>query len=237
MSHSDHRHGAYETAARRSRRRRKRMAGAVGLAALIGGGAFIATEALTEKSGIIAAESGSPSRLAPPSEPPSASPATHEPPRPNGKARIPSPAPTVTPTTKSAEQRVQDARDAAAQDGVQLLRPLTPAPLTDAEVTVTNSGSLQRDRTTLRVVSARGDLSGQRELAWVADRGVPHGDVLCSQTVRFSIDTKASKNKNLLICWRTSATRSVFTVMVDLDGHPSIENSIAAIDDRWSRLG
>jgi hypothetical protein len=237
MSHSDHHDRAYETGARRSRRRRRVVAGAVGLAALIGGGAFAATQALTDKSGITAAESGSQSPLSPPAEPLSPSPATHAPVRPSGKPRTASPAPTVIPTTKSVEQQIKDARAAAQAAGVPLLRPLTRPPMASAEVTETNTGSLQKDRRTLRVVSARGDLTGQRELGWVADHGEPFQDVRCSQTVHFTNNTKPSKKPNLLICWRTSESRSVFTVMVDLGGRPSREDSVAALDQRWAELG
>jgi hypothetical protein len=204
---------------------------------LIGGGAFVATEALTEKSGIIASESGSQATLPPPSNPAGDTPTGHPPARPSGVARTPSPAPTVTVPTKSAEQRIKDARSAAAAAGVPLMRALTQAPQPVVDVTETNSGSLQKDRRTLRVVSANGDLTGQRELAWVAGKGEPAGDATCSQTVHFSNNAKPAKKPNLLICWKVSAARSVFTVMVDLNGRPSREDSVAALDKRWAQLG
>ncbi|WP_250033361.1 hypothetical protein [Paractinoplanes maris] len=90
---------------------------------------------------------------------------------------------------------------------------------------------------TLRVVSGHGDLTGYRELAWVADRGrqEAHG-VRCSQTIRLSLDEKPARHPTLLVCWRTSAQRSAYTVMVDQDGRPSAKVSVAALDAAWRRL-
>jgi hypothetical protein len=106
-----------------------------------------------------------------------------------------------------------------------------------AAAKVVNTGSLREDRATLRVVSARGDLTGQRELAMVAGKGKPVGDAFCSQMIRVSAGAKAEKKPNLLLCWRTSARKSVFTVAVDLDGAPSEEKSVAAIGKEWQALG
>jgi len=106
-----------------------------------------------------------------------------------------------------------------------------------AAVQVTNSGSLPRDHHTLRVVSARGDLTGQRELAWVADAGHPVGDALCSQNFRFNPGSSAGPRPTMLICWHTSADRSVYTVAVDIDHPPSERASVATIDRVWSTLG
>jgi hypothetical protein len=102
---------------------------------------------------------------------------------------------------------------------------------------VTNSGSLAKERRTLRIVSARGDLTGARELTWVADGGHPVGSARCSQKFRFNPKSAVSEKPTLLICWRTSATRSVYTVAVDLDGRPSEKASVATIDKVWAELG
>ena len=102
---------------------------------------------------------------------------------------------------------------------------------------VTTSGSVQRDGKTMRLVSARADLTGQRELAWVADGGEPVGRARCSQTFRLASNVEPARKPNLLICWRLSATKSVYTVMVDLDGDPSERKAAAAIDTEWQKLG
>jgi hypothetical protein len=87
------------------------------------------------------------------------------------------------------------------------------------------------------VVSALGDLSGHRELAWVADGGTPVGKARCSNTIQLSGDAEAAKKPNLLVCWRTSEKKSVYTVAVDLDGDPSERKSVAAINREWRSLG
>jgi hypothetical protein len=112
---------------------------------------------------------------------------------------------------------------------------LAPAPA--VSVTVTNSGSIAEEHHTLRVVSARADLSGQRELAWVADSGRPVGTARCTQNFQFSPDSPAAVRPTMLLCWRTSANKSVYTVAVDLDHPPSEQAAVATIDRVWSDLG
>ena len=219
-------------------RRYRQVVGAVGLAVLIGGGAFLVTETLNDEAGVIATDSLPQTSMTPPSDPRSAQPSAAQA-GPSGIARTvsPRPVPSVSITSKSVEQEIRDARRAAAKDGVPLQRPRATQPVTAADVTVTDSGSLRKDRTTLRVVSARADLTGQRELGWVAGGAERHGDAMCSQTVQFANSGGPHKIPNMLICWHTSATRSVITVMVNVDGHPSRRDSVAALDKRWAELG
>ena len=110
-------------------------------------------------------------------------------------------------------------------------------PNASVEPTVSESGSLPKDRRTLKVVSARGDLTGSHELLWVADGGHQVGSARCSQKFRFNAKSAVSEKPTLLICWRTSATRSVYTVAVNLDGRPSEKASVATIDKVWDELG
>jgi hypothetical protein len=39
------------------------------------------------------------------------------------------------------------------------------------------------------------------------------------------------------VCWRTSTAKSVYTVTVDLGGHPSKQDSVAALAKRWNAMG
>jgi hypothetical protein len=112
----------------------------------------------------------------------------------------------------------------------------TTTTTTTGDVTVTSSGSLPKEHHTLRVVSARSDLSGQRELAWAADAGRVVGDARCTQNFRFNAASRAGVRPTLMICWRTSATKSVYTVAVDIDHRPSAQASVAIIDRIWSKL-
>jgi hypothetical protein len=248
MTDSEHGAGVYSPdGARRDRRRRKLVAGISGLAVVLGVGAFYATGSLAHKDQI-APDAGALTPFAPADSP------TPTPTQPTGTAAAtrtglavgpswsPSPdlsktAPSATASPKSAEQEVRDAREAAAKDGVPLMRPRPTTTLAAAAVTATDSGSLKKDGTTLRLVSARGDLTGQRELGWVAGGAKRYGDATCSQTMQFANNEKPKKIANLLICWRTSATRSVATVMVNVNGHPSRAASVAALDKRWKELG
>jgi hypothetical protein len=148
----------------------------------------------------------------------------------------PSLSPAATPSLTDAEKaRVAAARAYAAKHTVPITHPLAPptAPSAIGDLTVT---SRQRGDRTLRIVSARGDLSGQRELSWVADKGRRQGSARCSQTIRLSPDVAPERRPTLLLCWRTSAKRSVYTVMVDLHGRPSVRQSVAAIDTAWAKL-
>ena len=231
-------HGSYDPdAARRSRRRKQAAVGAVGVAAILGAGAFLVTEAVTRDSG-----APEPAALAP--QPTATSAATSAAParkasRPPAVSVSRTPSPSASARTKTAAERVAAARSAAAEDGVKVQRPLPAATAAGmlGDVTVTDSGSLREDGGTLRVVSARGDLTGHQELGWVADDGDPVGSARCSQTFRFAGNTKPARKPNLLVCWRTSAAKSVYTVTVALDGHPSKQDSVAALAKRWNSMG
>ena len=41
----------------------------------------------------------------------------------------------------------------------------------------------------------------------------------------------------LMICWRTSADRSVYTIAVVRTGRPDAEDSVAALNRQWNKLG
>ena len=233
--------GGYDPAtARRARRRKQAVVGVVGLAAVLGGGAFLATEVLPRGADRAMPDAGA---LAPTAASASASSdsvasASGRPssrPSAAGLSRTPS----APASPKTAAERVAAARSAAASHGVPVQRPVPQAHAAAVvqDVTVIDSGSLRKDRGTLRVVSGRGDLTGQRELAWVADDGQPVGDARCTQTFLFADNAKPARKSNLLVCWRTSAEKSVYTVTVDLDGRPSKRDSVAALDKQWSRLG
>jgi hypothetical protein len=108
---------------------------------------------------------------------------------------------------------------------------------TEAGVTVTNYGSMPKDHHTLRVVSGRTDLSGRHELAWAADTGHPVREARCTQNFKIGPTASARVRPTMLMCWRTSASRSVFTVSVDLEQRPSEQESVDTIDKVWSTLG
>ena len=231
-------------AARRITAKRTKVAlGVAGLAAVLGGTAYAVTDGLTDDDPV--ARPADPSVAAAPAgsggatpSPDAAAPtgAAGSPAEPGADVAATLPPPKLT---RDEQKRVDEARRAAAKAGVKIARPLPQSTLNTvvADVKVADTGSLQKDKRTMRVVTARGDLSGYRELAWVADRGTRVGDSTCSQTIRLSNDNKPQRQPNLLICWRTSAKKSAYTVTVDLSGKPSKEKSVAAIDEAWRKLG
>jgi hypothetical protein len=110
-------------------------------------------------------------------------------------------------------------------------------PKASPTLTVTNSGSMAKDHHTLRVVSAPTDLSGQRELAWAADSGHPVGAARCTQNFRIGASAAPRVRPTMLLCWRTSPDRSVYTIAVDVDHPPSERASVTTINEVWSKLG
>jgi hypothetical protein len=105
-----------------------------------------------------------------------------------------------------------------------------------AKVTVVNSGTLSNDQRTMKVVSAHGDLTGQRELAWAADAGHAVGEARCTQNLRLDAQSKAGVRPGMLLCWRTSATKSVYTLAVDVVQKPSEQASVARLNATWTAM-
>ncbi|WP_250007122.1 hypothetical protein [Actinoplanes sp. M2I2] len=129
------------------------------------------------------------------------------------------------------------ARSKAAADGVPLRRGISSKSLTTVkDVKVENLGSARSPEGTLKVVSARADLTGYEELSWVGGEGEPVGPAQCTQKFRLSNDMKPMERRSLLVCWRTSAERSVYTVAVNPKARPSKEASVAAITKAWAKL-
>jgi len=230
---------------RRSPRRKRTAVGAIGLAAVLGAGGYLATTRIDHHqdatvTGGLALRPVTPLASPSPAVSPSSSAATGAAPskaaKPSGTARTRSADPAPSKKT-SVAQEIADARAAAARDGHPLRRPLTTAPGAAAgPVTVTNQGSLDEGGT-VRVVSARYDLTGRRELLWAADQGKPVGGARCTQNFRFSDDAAPEERPSMLLCWRTSASRSVVTVAVVKKGRPATAKSAAIIDRRWAELG
>jgi hypothetical protein len=241
MTEHDDGAAVYSTAvARRNRRRKQVVAGVAGLAAILGGGAFFVTEQLTNDNDKVVTNTGAQAPLAPAASASAArsgSPSASAP-TPRKSAASASHA-AATPKPRTTAERIAAARGKAAKAADQVRRPLPPnGNVTVADgVTITNSGSLKKQGATLRLVSARTDLTGLRELAWAADDGVPVGDARCTQNFHFSGGAPAAEKPTLLLCWRTSPAKSVYTVAVVLKGRPSTATSVDAIDKQWTKLG
>jgi hypothetical protein len=242
--YDDQEHVGDGTSASRDRRRKQALIAVTGLAVL-GAGAFLVTAQMVDGGKATTKDTAALVQLTPSTAAttPAVSPGT-VPPETSASSKAPassvaSASPSASADAKAVAKEIADARAAAAKDGVPLRRPVKAEGKTDAAAAakVVNTGSLSKDRATLRIVSARADLTGQRELALVADAGRPVGNALCSQKIKVSADLEAQTKRNLLVCWRTSAQKSVYTVAVDLDGNPSEQASVAALDKEWQALG
>jgi len=231
-------------------RRRQAIVGTVGLAAVLGVGAYVVTAQFTDQDEATSSAPVVTPALEPPvPEQPASEQPNPEPPVPNETAT--SAAASSVPPKKATEQparpspsrsltvdeKIKEARRAAARDGYDIKRPVTAAPNVKIASGPVSERSEKRPNGSLRVISAKHDLTGQRELLWAADKGRPVGDATCTQTFRFSNNVKPSVRPNMLLCFRTSATKSVVTVLVSSDGKPSRKESAAIIAREWAKLG
>jgi hypothetical protein len=236
--------GVYSSAAtRRSRRRKQAAIGAVGLAAILGIGAVVAQQVFEDDDTTPAAQPGAlaPLTAASPSGSTSTSKTSTGPSAKASRSATAAPKASSAPSLpKTDAERIAAARSAAAQvtRTPAVRRPLSnggvAASVSDADVT---QSTVQQDGESITVTSARKDLTGFRQLAWVVDKGVAVGKARCTSKIRLSANVAPRERPTLLLCWRTSAEKSVYTVAVTSDGRPSKALSAAEIDKEWSKLG
>ncbi|WP_127504270.1 hypothetical protein [Actinoplanes solisilvae] len=142
---------------------------------------------------------------------------------------------------RSDAERVKAAKSFAAKHGVTNFHPVIPRDQPElsaaaAAATVTTTGSAEQGKT-MRIITAKGDLTGQLELGWVAGGITKVGEVSCSQTFRLANEEKPRKKPSMAVCWRTSAEKSVAAVTVNLHGKPSFSEGAAVIMREWRELG
>jgi hypothetical protein len=234
---------------RLSRRRMRLTLLTAGLLAVLGGGTYAVAGHLGARDHeIVTAEPGGVAPIITPSSafpsPPPAPPLSLPPPTParSGARHSISPAapeslppPSVAPTPAAAlENRIHRELSGAGSFSGQADSLPGPAGSPLGEVSERRE---DRPNGSLRIITARSDLTGLRELRWAGDAGRPIGPVSCTQNLRFTDDAKPSTQPNLLLCWRTSATRSVATLLADYGGRPSVADSVDIIEREWAQLG
>ncbi|GIF17757.1 hypothetical protein Ate02nite_04870 [Paractinoplanes tereljensis] len=208
----------------------------IGLAAVLGGGAYaITSTALGDNStkppsvGMIDAvpvSSAATAKLAGPERPK------------NGAKTSTGSAAIDESDIETPEERIKAAREAATKDGVGVKHPRTQETVTvkdDGGVVESNSGSLKTGGS-MRIVSAPFDLTGRRELAWVAGKGRKVGNAECTDKIQLSNEDKPETRPMMLLCWRTSATKSVVTVAVVPKGRPNAATSVAELNKQWAKM-
>ncbi len=90
---------------------------------------------------------------------------------------------------------------------------------------------------TVRVSSARFDLTGENDLPLAADGGYAAGnDVRCTTRLRFGAGEPVAARAGLLLCWRVSDRRSVVTIAVAAHGMPDPRDSVDIIAREWAAL-
>lgn len=149
-------------------------------------------------------------------------------------------APTPATSVPSSSVAPVDAAAAAARakaKAAPMATSTSSATAGTTPVSVVTLGSLPVNHRTVRVVSARTDLSSFRELAWRADAGRAVGDARCTQSFRFNSSMPPGERPTTLLCWRVGAGKSVYTLSVNLDEHPSEAESVALLDRAWNELG
>ncbi|MBB4698050.1 hypothetical protein [Paractinoplanes abujensis] len=141
-----------------------------------------------------------------------------------------------TPSPSTAEQKQKAVEGKAKKDEkVNVKRPLPQTKVWAA------ASELKRSETKvgadhIRITSAAQDLTGQHELSWVAGEADKHGDVECTNRIRLSQGAPVVVRPTLLVCWRTSARQSVFTISTNTAGRPSWKLAADRIDKEWKRL-
>jgi hypothetical protein len=237
MINADHEEGGFTSAlGRHVRRHRRAVIGATGLAAVLGAGAFLVTDQVTKDSPTSAGPL-SPVTTVPAgvSEEPAAETGLA---RPASTGQAPAAQVAAGPTTgpQTLQERVDAARTANKRLGTEVRHqsPMKATEVDPAKVHVEQSGS-DRAGKMLRVSSAHQDLTGYRELAWVRD-GKAVGDADCTKKITLSPQSPARARPTLLICWRLSAKKSVYTVAVDFKTPPPESVSVAALDRAWRAM-
>ena len=67
----------------------------------------------------------------------------------------------------------------------------------------------------VRIVAARADLTGALEMTWAGDAGVKVGPVSCTNTIRLTPQQPAKTRPTVMLCWRTSASLSVYALVIN----------------------
>jgi hypothetical protein len=255
--------GVYVSQRRRVQRRKKALVAVVGLAAVLGGGAYGVSAWHTARDTTITGDTGALAPVAPapsspspadevpwesvaPSGSPSGSQSGSPSPSPGARTSVARlsgvrqssrPSPTPSASASASASAVNDDEVASAQVS-RLLRTPRVAPsggLTAAGEAITVANETSPDGSSIRVVSARYDLTARGASLGAADSGQPFGTVRCTQNLL--VGQVAQVRPQMLLCWRTSAAKSVVAVATSATGRPAAAVSAAAIDRAWRRLG
>jgi cytoskeletal protein RodZ len=219
-----------------ARRRTLVAAGVVGLAAVLGAGAYVVTsqgkadETTVSRDTAAMAPSVSPQSAIAPSAPAARGTADAVEPSPAGVKPSASATASLTP-----DEQVAAARSQGAKAGRPVQRAVTDAPGMSAAAVNQRTEPLPNG--TVQIITSKSDLTGHQQMEWAGDKGVRIGEAHCTQKVKFTNNAAPAVRPNLIMCWRTSAKRSVVTLLVDQKGKPSASKSAEIIAREWAKLG
>jgi hypothetical protein len=67
----------------------------------------------------------------------------------------------------------------------------------------------------IRIVAGRTDLTGRLDLTWAADAGTVVGDARCTHDTKLTASSQPQIRPTVLVCWRTTPTFSVYSLIID----------------------
>ena len=87
----------------------------------------------------------------------------------------------------------------------------------------------------VRVVAARADLTGQLEMTWAGDAGTKVGASTCTNDIRLTPQQPAKIRPTVMLCWRTSASLSVYVLVINPRATSPVPMTDAAntVQDVW----
>jgi len=227
--------GVYRSLARerRNQRRKQLGVGLAGLAAIVSAAAFAAQSGLID---LTPSRSTAARKPVPPVSAPHRQ--TQQKPLPSASRTTAVVAPTRGRATRAAVRQKKSPPPPPPPPPPSRPNPASAASAASAAGLV--AGELRRrnetvESGTIQVTSAGFDLSGRPELAVAGDRGRAVGRARCTKNVRPAAAERVRAMPSMLVCWRTSATRSVVTVAVADHGRPAEAESLAVIEREWSR--
>lgn len=221
------------TPQRSAQRRKQLMVGVAGAAAVLAGAGFLVTQLMNEQQPALP----EPAALAPRTAPVTggSTPEETEPPA----TRTPKITKQAAPVERSPVPSAAASRQASPDPGAA--RPSVAAGESrehlgqDANTQVAERVEALGDGS-VRILSARRDLSGEHPLLLAPGDGEPAGrGVRCTSEIRYGT-AAPSPPPATLMCWRTSASRSVITMVSPGRGAAPAAESVEVITREWDRL-
>ncbi|MFI5892550.1 hypothetical protein ACIA5D_20825 [Actinoplanes sp. NPDC051513] len=220
-------------------RRARIVVGAVTGLAVLGVGSYLLTSHLTatgdvDAVGTVSAPTSDVPTAAAQAVDPTSAPASSVP---ASSAPASSPVPKVSTAPMSSADAAKLRREikkAREQDEKNSQKPVSAKGMNAPELATRTEPTADG---TIRITTAKGDLTGGPDLRLAADEGKLVGTARCTKRVAFANRVKAREIPTLLLCWRTSADRSVVTLAVSRKDKPAAEDSLEIIDREWAKLG